>query len=408
MAQAGTELFATSWTLHRLSPLYHGQDSAKPLLDAPECIRQYADRLRDTLTGNVLGGIVQSAVPSTSATALDDVLSKAGALQECKWTNIPTWSYWNEEHSILEDPDQESPLVLTSDQSAGILITLQYENTNYKAVLLAGPDGYRHEDVRGAEGTTFLPLLVTRMPNALRQALISFLSETFDTRVSLLRLPSSFLCSALEKYLATLNRGSIRANRRAGQTSTSTVESRAFIESVVKEVQLTLSFPPPVSTDLKLLDVHLPRESLSAFYAHGLGALETDNDNNNDSGEIGVPTAPFLTAFSKYFDHNLAMKLDMTDFAGKSTTSTGSSTKGKLIRLTKVSCGAFVLGSEGRIKLLANPGRAILLDDSDIEGEGDGIDIDERHKGLVWRANEDLLRALIARAVGEGRMEVRV
>ncbi|KAK2875673.1 hypothetical protein FQN49_001506 [Arthroderma sp. PD_2] len=402
MAQSGAELFATSWTLHRLSPLYHGQDSSDTLLDAPDCIRTYANRLRDTLTGNVLGGIVQSAIPSSNASSLDDVLVKAGALKQCKWINIPTWSYWNEEHSILEDPDQESPLILTPDQSAGILITLQYENANYKAVLLAGPDGYRHENVGGVEGTTFLPLLVTRMPNALRQSLISFLSETFDARVSVLRLPSSFLCAALEKYLATLNRGIVRASRRPGQASKSTVESRAFIESVVKEVQLTLSFPPPVSTDLKSLDIHLPRESLTAFYAHGLGDLEAGNDNDNEGDDI--PSTPFLTALSKYFDQHLAMNLDLTDFMKDSTTS-AESIKGKLVRLTKVSCGAFVLGSEGRIKLLANPGRAILLDDSEIEGEGDGIDIDERQKGLVWKANEELLRVLIARATGEGRME---
>ncbi|EEQ27237.1 hypothetical protein McanMca71_006935 [Microsporum canis] len=392
MAQSGTELFSTSWTLHRLSRLYHSQDSSKPLLDAPECTRAYANQLRDALTGNVLGGIVQSAVPSANPSRLDDVLARAGALKECKWTNIPTWSYWNEEHSILEDPDHDSPLILTPDQSAGILISLQYENASYKAALLAGPDGYRNESVGGAEGTTFLPLLVTRMPNALRQSLISFLSETFDTRVSVLRLPSSFLCSALEKYLATLNRMSGRAS---GRRVVSTVESRTFIESVVKEVQLTFSFPPPISTDLKSLDIHLPRDSLSAFYEHGLGTLEADSHKEKD-----VPSAPFLTALSKYFDQNLAMKLDLTDFTGQSATST-ENPKGKYIRLTKVSCGAFVLGSEGRIKFLANPGRTILLDDSDIEEEGDGIDIDERERGLVWKANEELLRILITRATGK-------
>lgn len=397
MAQSGTELFSTSWTLHRLSPLYHGQDSNHSLLDVPECFRTYANRLRDTLTGNVLGGIVQTSTPSTGMGGLDDVLARAGALKECKWTAIPTWSYWNEEHSILEDPAQDAPLTLTADQSAGILISLHYENATYKAALLAGPDGYRHEDADRPGGTTFLPLLVTRMPNALRQSLISFLSETFDTRVSVLRLPSSFLCRALERYLATLNRIASRGRRHtANQTATSRVESRAFMESVIKEVQLTLSFPLPVSTDLKSLDIHLPRESLSAFYEHGLGDLEAESNKKNKEAE--VPSAPFLKALSEYFDRNLAMKLDLRDFMGQPASSTGDC-KGRNIKLTKVSCGAFVLGSEGRIKFLANPGRTILLDDSD-EEEGDGIDIDEREKRLVWRANEELLRVLIARATG--------
>ncbi|EFQ97650.1 hypothetical protein MGYG_00688 [Nannizzia gypsea CBS 118893] len=401
MAQSGTELFSTSWTLHRLSPLYHGQDSNSSLLGAPECFRVYASRLRDTLTGNVLGGIVQTSIPSTSIGGLDDVLARAGALKECKWTNIPTWSYWNEEHSILEDTDQEASLTLTPDQSAGILISLHYENATYKAALLAGPDGY-HSEADGTEGTTFLPLLVTRMPNALRQSLISFLSETFDTRVSVLRLPSSFLCRALERYLATLNRTATRARRHtANQTTASSVESRAFIESVIKEVQLTLSFPPPVSTDLKSLDVHLPRESLSAFYEHGLGKPEAENGKR--SKEADTPSTPFLNALSEYFDRNLAMKLDLRDFMGQPTSSKGDSRRTN-IKLTRVSCGAFVLGSEGRIKFLANPGRTILLDDSD-EEEGDGIDVDEREKRLVWKANEELLRVLIVRATGLGMVD---
>ncbi|EGD97815.1 hypothetical protein TESG_05322 [Trichophyton tonsurans CBS 112818] len=398
MAQSGTELFSTSWTLHRLSPLYHGQDSKSSLLEAPDCIRAYASRLRDTLTGNVLGGIVQTSAQSTGIGGLDDILARAGALKECKWTNIPTWSYWNEEHSILEDhPDQESSLTLTPDQSAGILISLQYDNATYKAALLAGPDGYRHEGDERPEGTTFLPLLVTRMPNALRQSLLSFLSETFDTRISVLRLPSSFLCRAFERYLATLNRTASRMKKHATyQTAASKVESRAFIESIMKEVQLTLSFPPPISTDLKSLDIHIPRDSLSAFYEHGLGSLEAES--NKKSIERDVPSAPFLKALSEYFDHNLAMKLDLRDFTGRDSSSTGNS-KGQNIRLTKVSCGAFVLGSEGRIKFLANPGRTILLDDSD-EEEGDGIDVDEREKRLVWKANEELLRVLTARTTG--------
>lgn len=407
------ELFSTSWTLHRLSPLYHTSTNP-PLLDTPDTLRQYSQRLHDALTGNLLGGIIQAV--SATDSALDAALARAGALRECTWQNLPTWSYWNEEHSILEDPDDpsSSTLAVSAEQSVGILISLRYENVAYKAVLVAGPDGYQHQhqhqhqdrSQHGADagdGTTYLPLLVTRMPNALRLELVSFLSTTFDARVSILRLSSGFICAALESYLATLARLATRPRpqlhrRGRGEDSSPTDDlhddARRFIESFMKEVQLTVAFPPPIAPSLKSMDVLLPRDSLSEFYAHG---LKEDASGSDGDG----PSSIFLSTLARYFDSNLAMNLDVTDFK-RDTTSGGDGRQQSYMRLSKVSCGAFVLGSEGRMKLMANPGRAIPLDDSEDEdyGEGDAGDMEEREKRLVWRANEGLLRALVARAMG--------
>ncbi|KAK2741149.1 hypothetical protein FQN57_005751 [Myotisia sp. PD_48] len=405
MPVSGAELFSTSWTVHRVSPLYHSNETAEnTLFDAPGSLRVYANRLRDTLTGNVLGGIVQLATTVDDITVLDNAIAKAGPLHDCRWEILPTWGYWNEEYSILEDPDQDDPLIIPAEHSAGIFISLDYQHAKYKAALLAGPDGY-HSPIDGEQGgTTYLPLLITRMPNALRQSLVSFLSENFDVRVSLLRLPSSFLCASLEGYLAMLNQLAIRTQRstirRASSTSITTIESRAFVESIVKEVQLTLSFQPSIAAQLKSLVVSLPRESLNAFYISGLSSSNNIKGSNSSSTARDKPTAPFLTALAQYFDQHLAMKLDQTDFTAEA--SSPASEKKPPIRLTKVSCGAFVLGSEGRVKFLANPGRTITVDDSDTDdgAGGENLDIDETQKRLVWKANEQLLRALIARSIG--------
>ncbi|KAI1937878.1 hypothetical protein LOZ12_005694 [Ophidiomyces ophidiicola] len=370
MAQSPAELFGTSWTLHRLSPLFHAQESKLSILDNPDALSLYARRLRDMLTGDQLRGI-RLSLDSTSL--LDEALEKAGALVACKWETIPTWSYWNEEHSILEDPEQTS-LVVSAEQSAGILVTLQYEAIRYKAALLSGPDGYRQQQ----HEVTYLPLLVTRMPNALRQAFISFLENNFDARVSILRLPSAFLCSCLEAYLTTLSH---KSQREDG--------TRAALERVIKEVQLTLSFPPPTTPLLKNLEISLPRQSLSDFYIRAL-----DNKAKPHDGGSSL-TTPFLSALLNYFKTHLAMDIDITAAQPPKNHANHAP------RITKIACGAFVLGSEGRMKLLANPGRAIFLDDSQlsIDSEDDSIiGQEEQEKRCIWRANEGLLRALIGRA----------
>lgn len=381
MAQpSGDQLFTTSWTLHRLSPLYHGREY-QTLIDNPEALRVYADRFRDILRGDVFRGV---QIGIDSASALDDAVAKAGPLNTCKWETLPTWSHWNEEQSLLEDADQELPII-PPESSAGILVTLNYDHAIFKAALLVGPDGY-HDD---RKEVTHLPLLVTRLPNVLRQTFISFLSGNFDTHCSILRLPSSFLCATLENYLASL---STVATHPSGSSGI----SRLLIEKVIKETHLTLSFPPPISPSLKTLDVHLPRESLSTFFAHGSKMTSTSNrryDIEEARESSQKPTVPFITALSLYFDTHLAMNLDISEL--RDTTKREK----EHIRLTKVVCGAFVLGGEGRMKLLANPGRALLFDEMEAEDGGDD-DSDSREIRAIWKANEGLLRSLIERAIG--------
>jgi hypothetical protein len=219
------------------------------------------------------------------------------------------------------------------------------------------------------------------MPNALRQEFVSFLSTSFDTRISVLRLPGSFLCAALENYLATLTRppggGTTRLDNNA---------SRDFIQRIIKEAQLTLSFPPPVSPALRSLDVLLSRDSLAAFYYK-------KRENAPAQSSPQAPSAPFIAALSDYFNAHLAMPLNISALQGTST----NTQEPAYMRLTKVSCNAFVLGGEGRVKFLANPGRAMFLGD-DVDEDED--DVEDREKRLVWRANEQLLRALVNRAAG--------
>ncbi|EEP75369.1 predicted protein [Uncinocarpus reesii 1704] len=393
MAQSPTELFATSWTLHRLSPLYHIAESKGTILENSHARSAYANRLRDMLTGDTLHGIRLSL---DNSSLLDEALAKAGVLTSCEWETIPTWHYWNEERSLLEDPDQDT-LTVTADQSAGILITLEYETITYKAALLCDPDGY--QSPRNDGGVTYLPLLVTRMPNALRQAFISFLGANFDARCSVLRLPSAFLCSCLETYLSTLCQ-SVRGD--AG--------FQDVVERVMKDVQLTLSFASPVAPALKSIDVSLPRQSLGKFYIRGLEKADVspeDAQGRNLRSDASAafrhetPT-PLLSELSNYFQTHLAMNLDLST---PPTVTDSRSQERKYVRLTKVASAAFVIGFEGRLKLLANPGRVFFIDESQLDDEEALEDTEGREKRFIWKANEELLRALVLRAMGSQQTE---
>ncbi|KAK2754689.1 hypothetical protein FQN54_006822 [Arachnomyces sp. PD_36] len=361
------KLFDTSWTIHRLSPLYHGREF-QTLLDNPAALEAYALRLRDLLRGDVLRGV---QVGLGDLGAPDDALSKAGFLTECTWEALPTWSFWNTEHSLLEDPEQR-PKTFELVNTLGILVTLEFENATYKAALLAGPQGYH--DLRTE--LTHLPLLLTRLPSSLRQTFITFLSSNFDTRCSNLRLPSSFLGGELERYIA----GVVGSENQRVESAA----SRSVIERIIKETQLTLSFAPNIAPSLKTLDVNIPRESLPTFYFHGSKMEERKGGSDTET------PSRFMTALSNYFDTNLAMKLDLTD--GPRPRDAGP----KMVRLSRVSCGAFILGGEGRIKFIANAGHVAPEDPDDSDEEDE--DLVERRR--IGEANEALLQSLIQRAMG--------
>lgn len=337
------QLFNTSWTLHRLSPLHHGKD-CETLLDNPAALKVYATRLRDQLTGDVLAGLHASAT-----TTEDGSLSKTGALKECLWQPIST------------GPSQRAVASFP-----GILVTLEYENISYKAALLADVEltgSTSHADTQH-EGATFLPLLLTRFPNALRQTFISFLSANFDTYCSNLRLPSSFLCTGLETFIDELRGASARS------------AANAMVEEVIKELQVTLAFSPSIAPALRSLNVSISRASLIGF----LRDVPDDTKQRTLEQKLRSPLTRNLTS---YLETHLAMKLDLDG-------SSQNKVARQHARLSKVACAAFVLGSEGRVKLVVG---------ADLSEDGESANARSERRSPVLRAGETLLRMVIRKAV---------
>ncbi|OGM40128.1 hypothetical protein ABOM_011808 [Aspergillus bombycis] len=342
------QILNTSWTLHRLSPLHH-ETEFPSLLDNPEALKVYANRLRDQLTGNVLAGFqVGTSAPSTE----EDTLSRTGALKNCTWEAISSLA--------LETSNTPHP-----GNPCGILVVLEYENITYKAALLA-PEGSHSRKT-----STYLPLLLTRLPGPLRQTFISFLSANFDTYCSVFRLPSQFLCAGLASYLDALTQG------RDREWAT----SRAILEDVVKEIQITVSFSTNVAPDLRSLNINIPRGSIKSF-------LPVTGDSNQPSGSI-------LSAVSSYIEQHLAMDLDLAGSSAK------DSPARKHVRISKIACNGFVLGAEGKMKLVAQPTRAGSAGDDSAEND----DAQNEKKRLALRASEVLLLSVIRRSLVGGNQE---
>lgn len=333
------QLFNTSWTLHRLSPLHHGKGS-ETLLNNDAALKAYATRLRDQLTGDVLAGLHAAA-----STAEDDALSRTGALRDCRWEFFGVRPSQRDVH-----PNATFP---------GILVTLEYENITYKAALLAGTDS----NTQPRKGVTVLPLLLTKFPNALRQTFITFLTANFDTYCSNLQLPSSFLCSGLETFIGEL--------QNSGDRSL----ADDIVEDAIKELQLTLAFSSSIAPALRNLNVNVSRASLVAF-------LRDNTGNSKGKAVQRKPQPSLIRNLTSYLETHLAMKLDLDG-------SQQNKLSRRHVRLSKVACAAFVLGTEGRLKLVVDAKRA---------GQGDDGD-EEEHPSPSLQASETLLRAVIQKAV---------
>ena len=365
-------LLNTSWTLHRLSPLHHGKEF-QTVVDNPTALSTYAARLRDQLTGDVLAGLQQPApVPAGED---DDGLSKIGALKTCTWEGIGMSLLTNEDDNDNDNDDNE-------EEGKGVLIVLDYENATYKVVLLPGlkpapgntttPTTTTTQPTDRQGGSTHLPLLMTRLPTSLRQTVISFLSGSFDTYCTALRLPMSFMCVGLETYVDAF------LDSEYGDGSDA-------LQSVVKDMHLTLSFSRSIAPALKALNITVPRTSVDEFLRSSPGTGSS------------ASSKAFLANISRYIEKHLSLKLDLS--ASSPTGSAAAQTPAKQhVRLSKIACGGFVLGAEGRIKLVGRTGgssRDRVRDDEDSRMQN------EREK-LEVRGSEALLRVVMQRVGGGG------
>jgi hypothetical protein len=293
-------LYDTTFTLHRVSPLYTGLNH---VLDNPT-LQQHARRFRDILAGDVLRGVRVGLGPE------DDVLARVGALQFVTWQVLVEEDFWN----IDDDTKMDTTIGVGAEK--GILVQVSYEKMEYRAILLCGDGGGSEADWKVGEGFEHFPLLLTRMPGSLRETFMGFLATTFDANISVLRLSGQRLTKSFEKYIFDCCTG------EDGE-ALDLVESSRTLRKVIKDVRVLVGFDfPDGNSSLQTVEFSIEQEDIPRLVQKGK--------------KIGNKESPFINALSSFVKAHLA--LDMGH---------------ESVSVLRIACGPFVLGSEGRVKFTA-------------------------------------------------------
>lgn len=286
----------------------------------------HARRFADSIQGDNLKTI-------NTVLEEDDTVNRAGPFKQCRW-------------QILGSMDDDDEDVKSADDLGileGLQVNVEYERVTYTALFLAGAKTAEEH----LEDEVKLPLVCIRMPAVLRSSLNYYMATIFDTRMEPLQLNSTRICKSLESFLDEC------------------AEDEDSFQKTVKEIQLTLSFSKPISASLKAIDVAIRRDDVPGFLKQGR-AINSTSVTNIKSIE-GV----FMAALQKYLQAHLALKANTDQ-----------------VIISRVACGAFALGKEGKMKLFSP------RTSTDASGEYDSAAMASR------RATAQVLQIILQTAIG--------
>ncbi|KAG5937006.1 hypothetical protein E4U53_000099 [Claviceps sorghi] len=391
--------FNTTFSTHRVSPLFIGQQE----LD-PSRLQQLAHRLRDTLVGDVVRGI-QIGLESTDTPA-----GQVGALRSVtiRWFQAQRLlggdlDYTEQDGgSGIDDAVMRQWNRLPERHKRGLWIEIVHENASYIALLLPGHPG-AVRDRRTASGGwamqsdgkvletgadqgqfVHLPLLLLRMPQALKGIIGDWISTTFDCRVSKLNLGTRTLITVWEDWIKiaglpgkgpdfaiSLAFNAPIARRARSEAPDSQVEDEqgeaeagagagaGAGEGGEEEEEPSEDEDGSTSREpgLRSIDMSIPPQDLRRFFRAGdqanalyrsssSGPWEKDarerrrlaGGNADDGWAWRVHQEPdehpFTEALARYLDHHLALNLFHPS-----------------VRVVQISCGGFVL-AQSRLKVV--------------------------------------------------------
>jgi Kinetochore complex Sim4 subunit Fta1 len=329
-------LYDVSWTLHRLQ--------WPSLSNRPHSLLSNS-RNRASRAKQMLDFLHIDATDEEADNGFDE---KAGAIQACSWDLLEVAD--RDEGAILLD--DEGRRLVTEELGSGIVINLTYDMATYKVVLYGPAPSPPSSSATSQQPTSSLPLLLTKTPIPLTKRIVTFLLDTFDIRISPLKLPQSLLHRTLESYIENLYRHT---------TAMSLAPRSAFLKNALKDIKMTLSFSTPITPHLRTLELDIPAETVC----------------NLIEASISGKTS-FMQEMAVHLEHHTGMHLPLP--ANKDPQSDDTE---QLIRISKIICHAFALSSDGRFKIVEKAHRA-----AEVENLGHAV------RG----ANEMLLASLLAEA----------
>jgi len=400
LKEASHPFFNTTYSLHRLSPLYKfptldPSEHPSPAEQSPKQRNQSPFKAYERALTNLLKGEVLRGVNVTRGDASLDgenaEMGKLGRFKGCKWRLVPTLAAlreYNVEQALREDEDDDdeeeedmegawAKAVRERGDVAGVEVSFDYERGvgGYVAYLIGPP---QKEDGE----FTKLPLVLTRLPKLLVDVLFEYLAATFDTL-------------ALSMGVIEGTSGVGDGNGESGVGWLGEV-LEMYVEQtkgrVDKSIALTYRIPTGVGGGVKAITVGLEKGDISGFLNYGaaLGPRVTRNvKKRKREGDGDVKQlkrkGPFLLAVEKHMEST--MSLDAS----------------KLV-LTKVTCGGFIVGGAPSGAAVANGDADGKKDTTEVEatepsgrvkmfvsreGQINGVDGDEDQGDVDGRSEEE-------------------
>ncbi|KAF7509390.1 hypothetical protein GJ744_008113 [Endocarpon pusillum] len=329
-------LYDVSWTLYRLQwPSLSNRPYS--LLSSSRKRANRAKQLRDFLHIDVTG--------EEADNTFDE---KAGAIQDCSWDLLEASD--REEGAILLDNEG---VRIAEESGSGILINLTYDTATYKMILYGPTPSQPPDSTASNQPTAMLPLLLTKTPVPLSKRLFTFLLDTFDIRISPLKLPQTLLQSTSESYIEMLYRSTM---------SVSIARRSVFLKGSLKDIKITISFSAPISPYLRTIDADIPADTVCNLIEASM------------SSKIS-----FMQALAVHLEHHTGMHLPLPANKDRQTEEVEP-----CIRITKFVCHAFALSGDGRFKIVEKAYSA-----AEVENLG----------SVVREANAMVLSSLLAEAV---------
>jgi Kinetochore complex Sim4 subunit Fta1 len=334
-AQDFLSLYDVSWTLHRLQwPTLSNRPYS--LLSHSRNRANRAKQMQEFLHIDMVG--------EEAEITFDE---KAGAIRKCHWELLEAAD--GEEGAFIVDSEGRR---VTEELGSGIVITFVYDTATYTAVLYGPSPSEASSSAAANSETSSLPLLLTKTPVPLTKRIFTFLLDTFDVRISPLKLPQSLLQSTLESYITIITQYT---------TSMSLARRNGILKTILKDIKITLAFGPPVNPHLRTLDADLLADTVCNL-------IETANASRTS----------FLQVLSDHLAHHIGMELPL---AGAGNNAEDAQ---QMTRISKIVSNAFALSGDGRFKIVEKARSAA-------EVENMGI--------VVRQANEMVLGSMLAEAI---------
>ncbi|KAL6412155.1 hypothetical protein AUP68_04538 [Ilyonectria robusta] len=321
--------FNTTFSTHRVSPLHLNPEGLTPAR-----LEAISRRLRDTLVGDVVRGI-QVGIQATE--------TPSGQVGPLKTVRVQ----WFQANTVLGgDEDNEN--------RRGLWIEIRHENAAYAGILLPGMSASPQLSNTDTQNNFLhLPLLLLRMPIALKNVVTDWLSATFDCRVSRMTMGTKTILGVWESWIEAV--GINNSGPDFVLTLAFNVPLAATGDTPLEDSNDEAAQDSP-TPGLRSVEITISHQDLQRFARAGAGVQPPQKDipgpwendsrerrrlagGNSDDGWAwragrDAKAHPFTEALGRYLAHHLALNLFHPS-----------------VRVTQISCSGFVLG-QSRLKIL--------------------------------------------------------